>query len=409
MANIVGVRFKTAGKVYYFDPLDYDVKRGSHVIVETVRGVEYGTVITGPKEVPDGEVVQPLKEIIRVATDDDDARETYNRIREHEAYLVCKEKIRDHNLEMKLIKAEYTFDNNKLIFYFTADGRVDFRGLVKDLAGVFRTRIELRQIGVRDETKLLGGVGICGRDLCCHTFLSGFAPVSIRMAKEQNLSLNPAKISGVCGRLMCCLKNEAETYEYLNSRLPRNGEWVTTPDGMRGEVYGTNVLRQTVRVLIQVDDEKDIRTFPVEELVFRSGTGAGRQKRGGHASDAKRRQAEAKGTPESAPAEKQDGSGREQSAEYAKNRSASGRDGKTSKDSGRRSDGSGRRKSKNKGTKSSGQGGQTYQSGSRSVKERSDRNEKNEKNGKNSKSDGNSKRRYSSRKNRNRSSEKKNE
>ena len=215
MVKIVGVRFRNAGKVYYFDPKDYKIRVGDHVIVETARGVEYGTVTGKVQEVPEGKVVQPLKPVIRVANAEDDAKAKKNREKEKEAMQICKEKIRKHELEMKLIDAEYTFDNNKVLFYFTADGRIDFRELVKDLASVFRTRIELRQIGVRDETKILGGIGSCGRPLCCSTFLSEFAPVSIRMAKEQNLSLNPTKISGVCGRLMCCLKNEEETYEYL--------------------------------------------------------------------------------------------------------------------------------------------------------------------------------------------------
>ena len=204
MKKIIGVRFRTAGKIYFFDPKDYEVKRGDHVIVETARGVEYGTVVGDPKEVPEEEIVQPLKEVIRIATDKDDEQELKNKEKEKEAFKICLEKIANRGLEMKLIDAEYTFDNNKVLFYFTADGRVDFRELVKDLASVFRTRIELRQIGVRDETKIRGGIGICGRPLCCHAHLSDFIPVSIKMAKEQNLSLNPTKISGVCGRLMCC-------------------------------------------------------------------------------------------------------------------------------------------------------------------------------------------------------------
>lgn len=220
MVNIIGVRFRNAGKIYYFDPLDFDIERGDHVIVETARGIEYGAVMTGPRQIEEDKVVQPLKPVIRIATPEDDDIEMKNKEKEKEAYKICLEKIAKHNLEMKLIDAEYTFDNNKVLFYFTADGRIDFRELVKDLAAVFKTRIELRQIGVRDETKIMGGIGICGRCLCCHSYLSEFAPVSIKMAKEQNLSLNPAKISGVCGRLMCCLKNEEETYEYLNSKLP---------------------------------------------------------------------------------------------------------------------------------------------------------------------------------------------
>ena len=269
MTKIIGVRFRTAGKVYYFDPKNMEIKRGQHVIVETARGTEYGHVVVGTKEVSREEVVQPLKPVIRVATAEDDEHARRNREKEREAMAICHQKIIRHNLDMKLIDAEYTFDNNKILFYFTADGRIDFRELVKDLAVVFKMRIELRQIGVRDETKILGGVGICGRPLCCHTYLSEFAPVSIKMAKEQNLSLNPTKISGVCGRLMCCLKNEEDTYEYLNSRLPDVGETVTLPDGGKGEVHSVNVLRQTVKVLVEVDDGKEMSEYPVAELKFR--------------------------------------------------------------------------------------------------------------------------------------------
>ena len=269
MTKIIGVRFRTAGKVYYFDPKNMEIKRGQHVIVETARGTEYGHVVVGTKEVSREEVVQPLKPVIRVATAEDDEHARRNREKEREAMAICHQKIIKHNLDMKLIDAEYTFDNHKILFYFTADGRIDFRELVKDLAVVFKMRIELRQIGVRDETKILGGVGICGRPLCCHTYLSEFAPVSIKMAKEQNLSLNPTKISGVCGRLMCCLKNEEDTYEYLNSRLPDVGETVTLPDGGKGEVHSVNVLRQTVKVLVEVDDGKEMSEYPVAELKFR--------------------------------------------------------------------------------------------------------------------------------------------
>ncbi|EET62027.1 PSP1 C-terminal domain protein [Marvinbryantia formatexigens DSM 14469] len=269
MTKIVGVRFRTAGKIYYFDPKNMMIKRGEHVIVETARGVEYGRVVTGTRDVPEDTVVQPLKPVLRVATAEDDEKVRRNRIREKDAFAICQEKIRKHKLEMKLIDVEYTFDNNKILFYFTADGRIDFRELVKDLASVFKTRIELRQIGVRDETKILGGIGSCGRPLCCHSYLSEFAPVSIKMAKEQNLSLNPSKISGVCGRLMCCLKNEEETYEYLNSRLPNNGDSVVTADGLKGEVQSVNVLRQTVKVLVESDDEKELREYPVSELKFK--------------------------------------------------------------------------------------------------------------------------------------------
>ena len=259
MVKIVGVRFRNAGKVYYFDPKGYKIKAGDHVIVETARGVEYGSVVGGVRNVPDDTIVQPLKAVIRVATPEDDARAQRNRDKEKDALKICQEKIIKHGLEMKLIDAEYTFDNNKVLFYFTADGRIDFRELVKDLAAVFKMRIELRQIGVRDETKILGGIGICGRVLCCNSYLSEFAPVSIKMAKEQNLSLNPTKISGVCGRLMCCLKNEEDTYEYLNSRLPGIGDTVTTVDGQKGEVQSVNVLRQRVKILVDVDDEKELQ------------------------------------------------------------------------------------------------------------------------------------------------------
>lgn len=269
MTKIVGVRFRPAGKVYYFDPLQFPLEAGSHVIVETARGVEFGTVIIPSREVEDTQVIQPLKPVLRIASAEDEKIEAHNKEKEKSAYKICQEKIQKHGLEMKLVDAEYTFDNNKLLFYFTADGRIDFRDLVKDLASVFRTRIELRQIGVRDETKILGGIGICGRALCCHTYLSEFAPVSIKMAKEQNLSLNPTKISGVCGRLMCCLKNEEETYEYLNSRLPNVGDYVTTDDKLKGEVQSINVLRQLVKVVVEIDDEKEIREYHVNQLRFK--------------------------------------------------------------------------------------------------------------------------------------------
>lgn len=269
MEKVVGVRFRNVGKIYYFNPKNYKVKVGDHVIVETARGVEYGRVVLEPRSVKEDEVVHPLKEVLRVATKEDEDHEAENRQKEKEAFKICKKKIREHGLDMKLIDAEYTFDNNKVLFYFTADGRIDFRQLVKDLASVFKTRIELRQIGVRDETKILGGIGICGRTLCCHTYLSEFAPVSIKMAKEQNLSLNPGKISGVCGRLMCCLKHEEETYEELNRRLPNAGDYVTTDDGLRGEVSSVNVLRQLVKVLVEVNDEKELREYKVEQLKFR--------------------------------------------------------------------------------------------------------------------------------------------
>ena len=271
MTRIIGVRFRPAGKIYYFAPGKFHIKKGQQVIVETARGIEFGHVVMGPKEVEEDQITQPLKSVIRLANNEDRKIEERNREKEKEAFQICLEKIRKHKLEMKLIDAEYTFDNNKVLFYFTADGRIDFRELVKDLAAVFRTRIELRQIGVRDETKLRGGIGVCGRELCCHTYLSEFAPVSIKMAKEQNLSLNPTKISGVCGRLMCCLTNEQETYEKLNSRLPSTGDTVTTPEGLRGEVQSLSVLRQLVKVVVTLEnDEKEIREYKASELKFKS-------------------------------------------------------------------------------------------------------------------------------------------
>ncbi|HBI61868.1 MAG TPA: stage 0 sporulation protein [Lachnospiraceae bacterium] len=269
MTVIIGVRFRKSGKVYYFAPDDLPIKKDDHVIVETARGIEYGLVVLGPKEVTEDKVVQPLKSVIRIATPEDDEISKENEMREKHAYKVCLEKISKHGLNMKLIDSEYTFDRNKLLFYFTADGRIDFRELVKDLASVFRTRIELRQIGVRDETKMIGGIAICGRPLCCHSYLSDFAPVSIKMAKEQNLSLNPSKISGVCGRLMCCLKNEEEAYEYLNRILPHIGTKVKTIDGYQGEVQSVSVLKQRVKVLLMhEDDEKEVREYHVSELQF---------------------------------------------------------------------------------------------------------------------------------------------
>ena len=270
MIDVTGIRFKRVGKIYYFDPADLVLKNGDHVIVETSRGIEFGTVVIAKKSVTDDEIVPPLKKIIRKATEEDEKAIEKNKEMEKEAFNLCQEKIRKHNLEMKLIDVEYTFDHNKVLFYFTADGRVDFRELVRDLAGVFKTRIELRQIGVRDESKMMGGLGICGRQLCCNLFLSDFVPVSIKMAKEQNLSLNPTKISGVCGRLMCCLTNEEETYEELNSRLPAIGDYVTTRDGLKGEVQSVSVLRQLVKVVVTMDDdEKEIREYRADELRFK--------------------------------------------------------------------------------------------------------------------------------------------
>ncbi len=269
MVNVIGVRFRKAGKIYFFDPAGLEIKQGDNVIVETARGIEYGYVVLGCKEVEEERIIQPLKQVIRVASPEDDEIEKKNKQKEKEAFTICLEKIRKHELEMKLIDAEYTFDNNKVLFYFTADGRIDFRELVKDLAAVFKTRIELRQIGVRDETKIVGGIGICGRPLCCHSYLSEFVPVSIKMAKEQNLSLNPTKISGVCGRLMCCLKNEEDAYEELNSKLPNVGDYVTTSDRLRGEVHSVSVLKQLVKVIVTLEnDEKEVREYKVDDLSF---------------------------------------------------------------------------------------------------------------------------------------------
>ena len=266
MTDVVGVRFSTSCKVYFFDPLDFNIKRDDDVIVETARGLEFGHVMLGRTAMDDEKITQPLKPIIRIADDNDRKAVKENRENEKKAYEICKKKIIEKGLEMKLVGVEYTFNKSKILFYFTADGRVDFRELVKDLASIFRTRIELRQIGVRDETKMLGGIGICGRPLCCHTYLADFAPVSIKMAKEQNLSLNPTKISGTCGRLMCCLKNEQKTYEYLNKKLPSKGDIVITPTGAEGEVAGTNVLLQTVKVLVEDGDEKELFEYHADEI-----------------------------------------------------------------------------------------------------------------------------------------------
>ncbi len=270
MKEVIGVRFRENGKIYFFSPLNYRVEPGKHVIVETARGVEYGKVVLGIREIDETKMSSPLKSIIRLADENDAAKYLENKEKSKKAYEICLEKIKKHNLEMKLIDAEYTFDNNKVLFYFTADGRIDFRELVKDLAAVFKTRIELRQIGVRDETKIVGGIGICGRELCCHKHLSEFVPVSIKMAKEQNLSLNPTKISGVCGRLMCCLKHEEDTYEYLNDKLPNVGDFVKTVDGKKGEVASVNVLRQKVKLIVTLeDDTKEIEEYKIEDLKFK--------------------------------------------------------------------------------------------------------------------------------------------
>lgn len=269
MLKVIGVRFRQAGKIYNFDPVGLEIKKGDNVIVETARGVEYGYVVDDIKEVAEEELVMPLKPVMRVATEEDHKKAQENVEKEKKAFKICKEKIAKHGLEMKLIDTEYTFDNNKVLFYFTADGRIDFRELVKDLAAVFKTRIELRQVGVRDETKMLGGIGVCGRPLCCNTYLSEFIPVSIKMAKEQNLSLNPTKISGICGRLMCCLKNEQEAYEYLNSNLPDVGEIVKTFDGFKGEVMSVNVLRQKVKIVVEQNDEREVKEYSIKELKFK--------------------------------------------------------------------------------------------------------------------------------------------
>lgn len=271
MVDVIGVRFRPNGKIYYFAPGEFEAEIGQNVIVETARGVEFGTVVLGKRQITEERIISTLKPVIRIATAEDIKKQEDNKKKSREAFDICLEKIPKHGLKMKLIDSEYTFDNNKLLFYFTADGRVDFRELVKDLAAVFKTRIELRQIGVRDETKIMGGIGICGRKLCCHSHLSEFVPVSIKMAKEQNLSLNPTKISGVCGRLMCCLKNEQDTYEYLNSKLPAVGDFVKTNDGLKGTVHSVSVLRQKVKVIVTTDkDEKDIKEYMLDELSFKT-------------------------------------------------------------------------------------------------------------------------------------------
>ncbi|GFI60995.1 hypothetical protein IMSAG049_00146 [Clostridiales bacterium] len=267
MTEVIGIRFKKAGKLYYFNPDGLKIEEGNHAIVETARGIEYGTVIKGNTMVDDSELIQPLKKVIRVATLEDDETEEENRKKEKEAFEICEEKIIKHNLDMKLIDVEITFDHNKLIFYFTSDERVDFRELVKELAAVFRTRIELRQIGVRDEAKMLNGIGICGRPLCCATFLGDFQPVSIKMAKEQSLSLNPTKISGICGRLMCCLKYEEDVYEELNKNMPNVGDIINTVDG-KGEILSTNVLMQVVKAAVRKkeNDPPTIDFYSINEI-----------------------------------------------------------------------------------------------------------------------------------------------
>ena len=267
MITVIGIRFRRAGKIYYFEPDDVTYEQGQHAIVETARGIEYGEVVIPNKEIDESEVVQPLKKVIRLATLEDDEKYKQNKIKEKEAFFICKEKILKHKLDMKLIDVEYTFDNNKVLFYFTSYERVDFRELVKELASIFKTRIELRQIGVRDETKMCGGIGICGRSLCCNTFLGDFQPVSIKMAKEQSLSLNPIKISGICGRLMCCLKYEQDCYVEIGDRLPIVGDTVITPDG-KGEVLSVNVLREQVKVAVKKKDkdEKEAIMYLAKDL-----------------------------------------------------------------------------------------------------------------------------------------------
>ena len=265
MVKVVGVRFKKAGKVYYFDPDQFDIKTGDNVIVETARGIEFGEAVIPVREVADEEIVAPLKKVMRMAADEDVQRAADNSRKEQEAFATCVQKIRDHNLDMKLIDVEYTFDNNKILFYFTADGRVDFRELVKDLAAVFKTRIELRQIGVRDESKMMGGIGICGRVLCCSSYLGEFQPVSIKMAKEQGLSLNPTKISGTCGRLMCCLKYEQDAYEQIIKKAPKTGAIVDTPDG-QGVVIETYLIKEVVKVRLDKGNETDLQTYKMSEI-----------------------------------------------------------------------------------------------------------------------------------------------
>ncbi len=341
MPVIIGVKFRDSGKVYYFDPDGQEMRYHDHVIVETSRGMEYGTVVITPTEIAEDKIPGELKKIVRPATEEDDAHEKENREKESAALKLCKEKVREHGLEMKLIGAEYTFDNSKIYFYFTADGRIDFRELVKDLVGVFRTRIELRQIGVRDETKILGGIGSCGRTLCCHTWLNEFAPVSIKMAKDQNLSLNPTKISGCCGRLMCCLKNEADTYAELNKGLPNKGDYVTTPDGLHGDVHSVNILRQTVKVIVELEnDEKELQEFAVSDITFIPKSKKPKKDVKKAEDDAAERDASGKNTDESKPRERKQPKDKSQSEERKqqkdKNQSEERKQQKDKKESGER-------------------------------------------------------------------------
>lgn len=265
MVKVVGVRFKRSGKIYYFDPDELSIDINTNVIVETARGIEFGQAVIANREVPEDEIVAPLKKVIRIATEEDIKHAKDNRNKEKDAFGICLQKIKDHNLDMKLIDVEYTFDNNKVLFYFTADGRVDFRELVKDLAAVFKTRIELRQIGVRDESKMMGGIGVCGRVLCCNSYLGEFQPVSIKMAKEQGLSLNPTKISGTCGRLMCCLKYEQDAYEQIIKKMPKIGAIVDTPEG-QGVVMDVNLLKEILKVKMDKGNETDLRLYNVNQV-----------------------------------------------------------------------------------------------------------------------------------------------
>ena len=267
MPKVIGVRFKPVGKIYFFSPQDFDIKEGDNVIVETSRGLEFGKVVSGVREASDDEIIKPLKEVFRIATPEDIKKQEENKKKEKEALVLCEQKINEHGLEMSLVDAEYTFDGSKLLFYFTADGRIDFRDLVKDLAVIFRTRIELRQIGVRDESKMIGSVGVCGRDICCSKFLGEFAPVSIKMAKEQGLSLNPTKISGICGRLMCCLKYEQDTYEELLKFTPREGALVKTPKG-EGTVQFVSILKGLVKVKLHQGDDSVLEEFKVSDITI---------------------------------------------------------------------------------------------------------------------------------------------
>lgn len=272
MARVIGVRFRQAGKIYFYSPEGTNPQMGDHVIVETRRGVEYGTVAFAAREIPADRLPAIIKNVIRVATQEDDRHYAENQVKEKQALAICEEKVKYHKLDMELVRAEYTFDNNRLIFFFKAEHRVDFRELVKDLASTFHTRIELLQIGIRDVAKMLGGIGICGRPLCCTTYMQGFYPVSIKMAKNQNLSLNPEKISGMCGRLMCCLSFEDDTYTYLNAQMPRKGDYVRTSDNLEGEVSAIDILKQRARVIVNLDnDEREQRDYPVSELEFTRG------------------------------------------------------------------------------------------------------------------------------------------